>query len=94
MHFVFLEVDFILKKMASINGGQGLLNAASSYAKFDNNKEGLSELISHEETKFFAVKPLYTLAFLQIILGSFILFAQVFIFKHLCSSQFYGKFYL
>lgn len=65
-------------KMASTNNGQGLWNAPSSYSKFGNNKEDLSVLISREENKFFAVKPLYILAFLQIIFGLFILIAQVF----------------
>ena len=52
-------------------------NTTPGYAKFDNSKSYLMELISREENKFFAVKALFSLAALQIICGTFILFAQV-----------------
>jgi hypothetical protein len=52
-------------------------NSTPSYAKFDNSKSYLVELISREENKFFAVKALFSLASLQIICGAFIFFAQV-----------------
>ena len=63
--------------MVSSNGNRGLLNSSSNYVKFDQNKEDLSELISREENKFFAMLPLCTFTFLQIIFGVLILIAQV-----------------
>lgn len=52
-------------------------NSAINYAKFVNQKGNFSEVISRQENKFFAVKPLYALAALQIIFGAFILIVQV-----------------
>jgi len=64
--------------MASHNSAGSMWSKTpSSYTKFENHKENLSGLISHEENKFFAVKALYTLAVLQIIFGTMILIAQV-----------------
>ena len=58
----------------------GLFSGIPSY-KILNNKpksEMAVELVQQEETKYWSMKPLYTLAFLQMIFGVFLCAAQVF----------------
>lgn len=65
----------------------GIFNGVPSYQVLNNQNQefqsnqntDLAKLIQHEEKKYWSVKPLFVCAALQIMLGMFLIFGQVFL---------------